>query len=163
AKVVSRGHVVAALANAQRSPDRYLGERLVGMGMLSEADLAGVVAHRYGLELVDLREVTPDPAAISLLNEAAARDLAALPLAVDGAAVTVAVAVPSQALVTALQGIIGRTLVVKVARQSDLAHAIGMSYRALSGVASHVQAFHSQNAARGVPSVARVDVAAAND
>jgi type IV pilus assembly protein PilB len=162
AKVVSQGHVVAALANAQRGTPRFLGERLIAMGMLTEANLARVVSHRYGLELVDLGTAKPEPAAVGLLTEALARELIAIPLAVNGHTVTVAVAVPSNALVAALQQAIGRTLTIKIAMQSDILQAIGMSFRALSGVASHVQAFETQAAARG-GTATRVDPTASDD
>ena len=102
--------------------------------------------------MVDLREVTPDPAATTLLDEAAARRLVAIPLAVTGDAivVVVAVAVPIDIGHRAARraGPSGR---VKVAPHSDILRVIGSSYRALTGVGSQVQAFEAQQAQRAEP------------
>ena len=158
---VSRGHVVAALANAQRGTPRYLGQRLVDMGVLTERDLAAAIAQRYGTNVVDLRETVPQPSALELMDEATARALTAIALEVDQQGVTVAGAVPSQALMTALQQVFRRPVQVRIARHSDIAHAIGLSYRALVGVASHVQAFETQSAGRVGP--VRAEAASVND
>ncbi|GAA1770885.1 GspE/PulE family protein [Luedemannella helvata] len=162
ANVISRGHVVAALANAQRGTPRYLGQRLVGMGLLTERDLAMAVANRYGVELVDLRETVPQQAALGLLDEATARELTVIPLAVDQQSVVVAVAVPSAALVGVLQRRLGRPVRILVARESDILHAIGINYRALAGVASHVRAFETQSVNRASTAV-RAEATAVND
>ncbi|GAA1839037.1 GspE/PulE family protein [Luedemannella flava] len=162
ANVVSRGHVVAALANAQRGAPRYLGQRLVGMGVVTERDLAAAVAVHHGLEVVDLRETVPQPAALGLMDEATARELTAIPLAADPNGVIVAVPVPSPALLAVLQRRLGRAVRACVARESDIAQAIALNYRALAGVASHVQAFESQAATRG-GATTRADVASVND
>jgi type IV pilus assembly protein PilB len=149
AQLVARGHVVAALAESQRGgAPKLLGQRLVEMGALDERDLAWAVAAQLSLEAVDLREVTPQPEATRLLDEATARRFVAIPLALAGDAVVVAVAAPSEPAVRALYEAIGRPLAVKVAAQSDIVRAIGNSYRALTGVSTQVRVFQAQHAQR---------------
>src|SRR5262245_47788038 len=82
AGLVQPAHVVAALAESQRGTPKLLGQRLVEMAVLDERDLAWAVARQLSLEAVDLREVTPDPEATRLLDEATARRLSAIPLAI---------------------------------------------------------------------------------
>jgi type IV pilus assembly protein PilB len=159
ANVVSGGQVVAALVESQRGPAKFLGERLIELGALNERDLAWAVGRQHSLDAVDLREVTPEPAATNLLDEATARQLAAIPLAVRGDAVIVAVAFPATAQV--LHEAIGRPLIIKVAAHSDIVRAIGNSYRALTGVDSQVRVFEAQHSLRR--EVARLDPAVAND
>jgi type IV pilus assembly protein PilB len=163
AKLVSKGHVVAALANAQRvgHAPKYLGQRLIDMGVLNEIDLARLMVERYKLDGVDLRDVRPDPAALALLDEAIARQLIAIPLVADATAVTVAVAVPSAEVVAALQAAVGRPMRVVIGLQSGILTAIGNSFRAIADVGAHVQAFEQQSAARG--GAQRVEATAVND
>jgi type IV pilus assembly protein PilB len=159
ANVVSRMQVAAALAESQRGAAKFLGQRLVEAGVLSERDVAWAVGRQHSLEAVDLRQVTPEPAATKLLDEATARQLVAIPLAVHGETVIIAVAFPATASV--LQQTIGRPLVIKVAAHSDVVRAIGNSYRALTGVSSQVKVFEEQHSLRR--EVARFDPAVAND
>jgi type IV pilus assembly protein PilB len=139
--------VVAALTESQRTP-RFLGECLLDNGLLNERDLTVVVARQRGLDLADLREVTPSPAAIALLTEAQARDLMVIPLSARPEAAEVAVAVPVEGLPALLADVIGRPVRMRIAARSDVMRAIGNSYRALTGVASEVRAFESTHTSR---------------
>ncbi|MGI5246191.1 GspE/PulE family protein [Dactylosporangium sp. CA-139066] len=157
--MVSPQQVVAALAELQQGPAKFLGEHLVELGVLSERDLAWAVGAQYSVDAIDLREVVPEPAATELLDPAIARELIAIPLALRGEAVLVAVAFPATA--QALQQAIGRPLMVKVASRSDIMRVIANSYRALSAVSSQVKVFEAQQSLRR--EVARLDPAVAND
>jgi type IV pilus assembly protein PilB len=138
--------VVAALTESQRTP-RFLGECLLDNGLLNERDLTVVVARQRGLDLVDLREAAPSPAALALLPEAHARDLMVLPLSARPEAAEVAVAIPVEGLPALLADVIGRPVRIRMATRSDVMRAIGNSYRALTGVASEVKAFESTHTA----------------
>jgi len=146
--MATREQVAAALERAQREAGKRLGQWLAESGALDERTVARVVASQHGLDLVDLRDVTPDRAATDLMDEAAARSLLAIPLAVDADTVTVAVAVPSAGTSTALRELFGRTPVLKVAAQADILRAIGNSYRALTGIGSQVQAYEVRDVLR---------------
>ncbi|GAA2330572.1 GspE/PulE family protein [Dactylosporangium salmoneum] len=159
ANVVSPQQIVAALAELQQGPAKFLGEHLVELGVLSERDLAWAVGAQYSVDAIDLREVMPEPAATELLDPAIARELVAIPLALRGEAVLIAMAFPAAA--QALQQAIGRPLMVKVASRSDITRVIANSYRALSAVSSQVRVFEAQQSLR--KEVARLDPAVAND
>jgi type IV pilus assembly protein PilB len=109
---------------------------------------------------VDLRTVTPDPAATALLPEAVARELAALPLAESGGVVLVAVADASEATAARLREAMGRELRLRYARREDILLAIGNSYRALSGLTPRVREFEARDSVRRD---ARADHVAASD
>ena len=153
--------VVAALGELQHGAGKRVGQLLVDLGTLGDRDLARILAQQQALEVVDLREVTPEPAAIGLMTEKLARALTAIPLSVLGDAVVVAVAAPSEATVSALREAVGRPVTVKVAAQSDIVRAIGNSYRVLSGIGSQVKVFEARDTLR--KDAVRVESAAAND
>ncbi|HZX04960.1 GspE/PulE family protein [Kribbella sp.] len=111
-----------------------------------ERTRARQLAERYNLDLVDLRTVSPDPAAATLLDERTARYLAAVPLEIDQDVVTVAVADPS--IHDELRAVIGRRLILRLAAPTDVLHAIGTAYRALTGIDDRVKVFEARDAVR---------------
>lgn len=141
ANLATRDQVVAALETGMRGSGTSLGRQLIADGSISERDLALVLARQHSLEVVDLRQIIPDPAAAGLITESMARALTAIPLSADEDSVVVAVADPAPTIVQSLREVIGRPVTVKVATQSDVTMAIGNSFRALSGVGSQVEAF----------------------
>jgi type IV pilus assembly protein PilB len=148
AKLATHEQVVAALEEAMRGSGKSLGSQLIADGSIGERDLAHMLARQQSLEVIDLRQIIPDPAAVALLTESMARALSAIPLTADQDGVVVAVADPSPSIVQSLREVIGGPVTVKVATQSDIAMAIGKSFRALSGVGPQVKAFQvrdSQN------------------
>ncbi|TNC29765.1 pilus assembly protein PilB [Amycolatopsis alkalitolerans] len=148
AKLATPEQVRAAVDEAQRSPGKRLGERLIELGVLDERDLAWVLARQYGLDVVDLRAVRPDAEATKLLSYNQASELTAIPLSVRDGTVVVAVADPAADVLARLQEAIGRPLALAVAPPSDIAFVIGAAYRALSGIRSRVKAFEARDMAR---------------
>jgi type IV pilus assembly protein PilB len=128
---------------------------------LAEREHARRLAAQYGLELVDLGEVDPDRSATELLPEETARELIAIPLALSGEGVVVAAADPSPEVVDRLREALGRPVDAKVAPRSDVRIAIGLHYRALSGVSSQVEMFETRDVPRRDP--ARVETSGASD
>jgi type IV pilus assembly protein PilB len=112
-------------------------------------------------EAVDLRILTPEPAATTLLSEAAARELLAIPLSVSGESVLVAAAEPTVTKVARLREAIGRPLIVRQAPEEDILLAIGNSYRALAGIGSRVKEFEARDSLR--KDAGRADSVSAND
>lgn len=141
ANLATRDQVVAALEEAMRGSGKSLGSQLIADGSIDERDLAHMLARQQSLEVVDLRQIIPDPAATALMTESMARALSAIPLSADQDAVVVAVADPTPNIVQSLREVIGGPVTVKVATQSDITMAIGKSFRALSGVGPQVKAF----------------------
>jgi type IV pilus assembly protein PilB len=148
AGLATEAQVVAALTQSQNGTPRFLGERLIDAGVLDDRAVAAIAARQRGLDIVDLREVTPQPQATALMDESVARELLSIPLAVHKDAVEVAVAVPVEALPAMLREAIGRPVRMRVASRLDILRAIGNSYRALSAVGSQVVAFQAQHTQR---------------
>jgi type IV pilus assembly protein PilB len=161
AKLATLEEIVAALEAAQRGAGERLGRLLIDRAVLTEKQLAELVAKQHDLDLVDLREVSPQPAAVELVSEAMARALIAVPLSVENDRVLVAVADPSAEMLARLQKVIGRPMTALVAAQPDILAAIGNSYRALRAVGSQVQAFEARDAMRR--DTVRTDAVSAND
>jgi type IV pilus assembly protein PilB len=161
ARLVTEDQVTTALQEAQRGTGKRLGQLLVELGTLDERDLARVLGKQQSLEVVDLRQITPDPAATDLLSEATSRALTAIALSIDGDNVVVAVADPAPNVVKSLNEVIGKRVTVKVAAESDILRAIGNSYRALTGVGSQVKVFEAQDTVRR--DTARVETIVGSD
>jgi type IV pilus assembly protein PilB len=152
--------ILAALGEAVESGQR-LGQVLVNRGTISEAELTRQLAEQHGLPVVDFRVVTPTPEAIALVSEETARRQAFLPLAIVDENVHVAVADPAEAAVDVVRNTIGKPITVSLASPSDLALAIGTSYRAIVGVDTQVQAFEVRDSLRRA--AARVETITASD
>jgi len=83
-----------ALAQQASGSEWRLGRILVRLGALDEVTLAQAIAAQYRLPIADLRAMPPRPEALVRLPREAAFQLQALPLAIDGDQITVAVADP---------------------------------------------------------------------
>ena len=161
ASLVTEEQVTTALQEAQRGTGKRLGQLLVELGILDERDLARVLGKQQSLEVVDLRQITPDPAATDLMSEATSRALTSIALSIDGDTVVVAVADPAPNVITSLNEVIGKRVTVKVAAESDILRAIGNSYRALTGVGSQVKVFEARDTVR--KDTARVETIIGSD
>jgi type IV pilus assembly protein PilB len=159
--LLSKENLLATLDEAQLDGTKSLTQLLVARGTVSDTDLARAVAEQHGLELVDFRIVVPTPEAIALVTETTARTLVVVPIAIDGEAVQVAVADPSDAALDRLQKIIGRPIVAAVTTPQDIMRAIGTSYRTLTNVDSQVQAFETRDQLRR--DAARLETVSVND
>ncbi|WP_245665194.1 GspE/PulE family protein [Actinoplanes subtropicus] len=148
AGMAKREDVLAALDAAKQGAGKRLGQLLVESGAVRERDVARAIAHQHGLPVVDLRQVTPEDSAVAQLAEATARDLLAIPLAVQDDEVEVAVALPTEAVGKALAQAIGKVITLRVAPQSEILRAIGNGYRALSGVGVQIKAFEAREIGR---------------
>ena len=148
AKLVDADQIIEALELLDTSNGKKLGQLLLGLGVLGERDLARMLADQNSLDVVDLRQVTPDKAATELLSDEVARSLVAIPLSVTDGGVIVAVADPSDRTLAALKEKLARPVSMVVAAPSDVMRAIGNSYRALAAVSSQIQAFEATDALR---------------
>ena len=88
-----------ALQEGVRSGKR-LGEVLLEGGLIDERDLGRLLADQKGLRFVELAQLTLDPAATVLLTPEKAHMFAALPVGFEDGVPVVAVADPSNELVT---------------------------------------------------------------
>jgi type IV pilus assembly protein PilB len=161
ANLINTDELIAALEQVGGENNKRLGRILVERGAITEAELATVLAVQHGLPLVDFRQVEPSAEAIDLITEATARTLVVIPLALDGGAVHVAVADPTEPALARLRDIIGRPIVAALATPHDIVRAIGTSYRALTNVDSQVHAFEARDTLRR--ETARFETVTASD
>jgi Type II secretion system (T2SS), protein E, N-terminal domain len=109
-----------ALQEGVRSGKR-LGEVLLESGLLDERDLGRLLADQKGLRFVELSGIALDPAASALLSAEKAHMFAALPVGFEDGVPLVAVADPSNELVTEnLRRALGSEPRLVVASRSDL-------------------------------------------
>jgi hypothetical protein len=109
-----------ALQEGMRSGKR-LGEVLLESGLLDERDLGRLLADQKGLRFVELSSFPHDPNATALLSPEKAHMFSALPVGCEDGIPLVAVADPSNELVTEnLRRALGKEPRLVVASRSDL-------------------------------------------
>lgn len=124
AGLLSSVQLDAALA-AARASGRRLGEVLVEDELVDERELAQIVAQQEGLEFVDLGKHDLDHEALDLLSESAARRYLALPYKLEGTAVCVVIADPSDdAALDAVLGEMERPVRFVVATRAEVESAL---------------------------------------
>jgi type IV pilus assembly protein PilB len=133
---------VAEAVLLRAATDKRLGTVLVELGVIDESQLTEALGAQLGLPLANLRQRTPEPAAVALLSESLARGLGAVPLLItsDGA-VEVAVADQGDKLVAELEQALKRPVRLQLAPPTEIRRVLDASYRALSGVEQQVAAF----------------------
>ena len=155
-RLVTKGLVTGAqLAEAllqQANSDKRLGVLMVELGMVSERAVAECLSEQLGLPLVDLRQVDPDPEAVSRIPETVARQVSAIPVRVVEGRLEVAVADPLDPAVVAeiVAAAAPHPVTLSVAAPEDIRRAINNSYRAMSGVETLVGAFEAAESVRQV-------------
>ena len=139
--LITTSQLAETLMQQEATTGKRLGQLLVELGALDERDLALTLAEQLNLALVDLRQDTPEQAAVALLPETMARSLNAIPMLQADETVIVAVADPSPQLAQQLANTVGSAVTLVVAVPSDIRRAIDSSYRALAGVDQAIEAF----------------------
>jgi type IV pilus assembly protein PilB len=160
-RLVDRGAVLAALEQKRRGAQQRLGRLLLESGAVSERDLTDVLARQSRMDVIDLRDVTPQPEAVALISDTVAHRLKALPVAFEGNTVVLAVADGTEQTVTGVREAIDRPVQLRMAAQSDLMRAIDRAYRALVGVENQVRVFEARDNVRR--DVVRTDGEVASD
>jgi type IV pilus assembly protein PilB len=93
AGVISAEQLEFALQEQKRTGER-LGTILRQLNLITEEDLARILAEAAGIELVAIRNLSIDPAVISVFSEELARKFKVFPIAVENSSVTLAMADP---------------------------------------------------------------------
>ncbi len=137
----------------QSASGQRLGDLLLGLGVVTEDQLAAALAEQFGCSVADLPEATFEPEALALIPETLARALNVVPLSRDGGRMIVAAADASEQLVAQLRAESGLDVVVEIAPASTIRRIVDQHYRALAHVADHVSAFEVAEALRRVGSV----------
>lgn len=92
--LISDVHLEDALRE-QRTTSERLGSILVSRGFVGEVDLVRVLADHFGLEFVDLEQVTIEPSVVQNVKESFARYHQLLPIAWEGETLLVAMVNPT--------------------------------------------------------------------
>ncbi|MEY2566186.1 MAG: type pilus assembly protein PilB [Actinomycetota bacterium] len=133
----------------QPTSGKRIGTLLVELGALSERKLAEMLSPHLGVQVVDLRQEQPEPAVVSLLPEATARALTAIPIRDHAGKLEVAVADPLDGKVLSeLAASTGKSVRLLLAAPSDIVRAIDNSYRALTDVDDLIETFQTTEALR---------------
>src|SRR5206468_7864518 len=90
---ISPDQLEFALKEQKRTGER-LGTILRQLNLITEDDLAMVLAESAGIEHLSIRNLSIDPNVVSALPEAVARKYKVFPIAADSGSVTVAMADP---------------------------------------------------------------------
>jgi type IV pilus assembly protein PilB len=96
--VVREGQIQEALRE-QRTNGGLLGQCLVANGACTQSDVIMAVAEQAGMETVDLAMVTPEPAALDLVDSSLAHAFGVLPLRIEGDVLVVALGDPQNTAV----------------------------------------------------------------
>jgi type IV pilus assembly protein PilB len=139
--LISPSQLAEALLQQSASGKR-LGGLLVELGALQESELASALSEQLGLPYADLRKIVPQEPAIALVPESIARSHSLIPIRTTDAGLEVAMADPmDREGIERVAEAAGLAVVAVVAPASDIQRAIDRSYRALSAIERHVEAF----------------------
>jgi general secretion pathway protein E len=133
--VLDRGLVPAETLNRARTVQAETGERLdavlTRLGLISEASLAQAIASATGLKLAGADDFPKEPVEPDAISPRFLRDAKAVPLKVTDREIEVAFVDPLDAFTPgALAFALGRKVVARVARASDLEAALDRLYGA---------------------------------
>jgi len=127
--LVTGDQLAAALETQRRSGDR-LGRILVSLGYVNQLAVARALAEQFGLPFRDLLADPPPAELVRLLDEDTARRFRAVPVAVDGDVVEVAVADPwDEAALVAVAARLGRPVRWVVTGELDIYRTLERVYR----------------------------------
>ena len=137
AGLLTQNQVDDALQEGSLTGER-LGEIAVRRKLVTEDDVARLLAHQWGLDYVERSSIWFDPAALARLSREDAQELEALPTRVQDGRVVVAVAEPTEQRLAALREVIGDETVMVVVPKSAL--EAGLRSDLLASRASHAPA-----------------------
>jgi type IV pilus assembly protein PilB len=124
---------VAHALGARSDPRERLGQAMVRLGYLTEADVVAALAEQFGLPVADAQRLTTaNREAVQLVPEQLARQAQVLALAREGDTLEIAVGDPLDVLsLDHLRALTGCALRVWVARPSEVVEAIEQFYSEL--------------------------------
>jgi type IV pilus assembly protein PilB len=129
AGLVTEDQLMLALDEQKRSGER-LGRILVDNRIITEGQLVRALALHYGIDFVDLDETFIDPSSARRVKDTFARRYQALPIAMDGDVLVVAMANPSDVLaLDDIRSLTGCDLRAVMAEPGQLHRAIEKTWR----------------------------------
>lgn len=142
--VISEQQLNEALLQ-QSVTEKRIGALLVEIGALDEANLAAAIGHQANIPIADLRENDPQADALALIPESIARSTNSIPIRLTDEGIELAIADPfdEETLTRLSTTVSGRKLLLFVAPPSDIRRTIDRSYRALTGIETHIKEFQA--------------------
>ncbi len=124
---VHEGMIQEALG-VQRGDGGQIGQIMVKLNMITESQLLLALGKQAGLEVVDLRKTPPDPALVGRIDKEMAEMFGVCPVRMDGDAMIVALANPSNlSVLDDLRFVLNCELRPAVAEESQIREAIAGS------------------------------------
>ncbi len=121
---VHEGMIQEALMT-QRQGGGQIGQILIGMGHLTEAELTLALGMQAGLDVVDLEADPPDPALVAQLDPAMAEMFAVCPVRMEGDKMVVAVSNPQNlSVLDDLRFVLNCELVPALADEAQIRRAL---------------------------------------
>ena len=147
--LITEEQLSVALSHQQESGgSRRLGEVLVELRMLGERDFLEALAQQFGIPLVDLRQVVPEPDALLCLPETLVRAETVLPVKIHDGSLIVAISVePVRELISQLNTTAKMPIRLVLALNDDIRLAIDRAYSALKGLEQYASVFDADKAA----------------
>src|SRR5713101_803166 len=147
--LITEEQLSVALSHQQESGgSRRLGEVLVELRMLGERDFLEALAQQFGIPLVDLRQVVPEPDALLCLPETLVRAETVLPVKIHDGSLIVAILVePVRELISQLNTTAKMPIRLVLALNDDIRLAIDRAYSALKGLEQYASVFDADKAA----------------
>lgn len=141
---VTQEQLDAAL-EAQKASRERLGTELVSSGAITEAQLTEALASQYGLRVVSLQRVAPDPKVAKELPQELATELRAVPLSRTAGKVNVAVADPARpGVFREISEALGGNVTFVAVADADLDPAIEKAYASAAAVSDAVRVFEAR-------------------
>ncbi len=107
-----------------------LGKLMVDMGLISDRQRVQCQADMWGIPYLDLTKTPPDTEIARLLSQSVARQYKAIPVALEGRRITVAMVNPLDIYATdEIRLITGKDVEPVFATEEDILNAIGSTYR----------------------------------
>jgi type IV pilus assembly protein PilB len=114
----------------QRSLGKSLGRVLIDKGYVVERDLVSALAQQIGMEFVDLPDYNVDPNAVTRISDTIAKRYNAIPIAIDGGKLVVAMSDPANVFaVDDIRTITGMDVKPVVATREDILDTIRRYHR----------------------------------
>src|SRR5262245_9104879 len=129
-KVITPEQLEKALkAQREAGPNARLGSTLVNMGLVSDEEVTNFLSRQYGVPAINLQYFEIDPAVVKLIPEDTAKRYQILPLSRVGAALTIAMADPTNVFaMDDIKFMTGFNIEPVVASEPAIAEAIEKAY-----------------------------------
>lgn len=156
---ITEAELTSAQEIANRS-NRKLTDVLLEQGLVDSEVLTSIISLRFGVPVVNLREVEIQPAAVALLPEHVAREKLVLPISIEDDALTIAADDPQDTdLINTLTKITRKKINLVLAVGMRVCDAIDKHYKLTSQIQEQINQIAKESVARGPTEVTGIESA----